>query len=57
MKFHEKPMVQTLDMAQETHFGSDLGPFGADLCHQFFFFFKNLASPVTRYHGQLSSLQ
>ena len=39
MEFHEKPMIQTLDMPQKTHFGSDLGPFGTNFCHQFFFFF------------------
>ena len=34
------------------HFGSDLGPWGSKLgCHSFS---KNLATSVTRYHGQLS---
>ena len=47
MKFHEKPMIQTLDMPQKTHFGSDLGPSGTNLCHQFFFSFKlGLVSPI-----------
>ena len=30
------------------------GSFGLNSCSQFFFFFQNLASSVTRYHGHLS---
>ena len=37
-------------------FGSDFGTFGPNSGRQFFFFFKkNLAPSVTRYHGLLSS--
>ena len=35
-------------------FGSDFGLFGPNSSDHFFSF-KNLPSPVTRYHGQLSS--
>ena len=39
-------------MAKKTHFGPDLGLLGSNSdCN---FFFKNLASSVTRYHGHLS---
>ena len=41
-------------MAKKPIFGPDLGPFGPNSGCQIFFF-KNLASIVTRYHGQLSS--
>ena len=35
-------------------FGPDFGPFGPNLSRRIFFF-KNLAPPVTWYHGRLSS--
>ena len=35
-------------------FGPNFGTFGLNSSHQIFFL-KNLASSVTRYHGQLSS--
>ena len=53
MQFQGKPTIQTQENGEETHFGPDLGPLGADSGRQFFF--KNMASLVTRYHGQLSS--
>ena len=50
-------MVQTQENG-EKHFGPDLGRFGQNSgCHFFLFFFKNLASSGTRYHGQLSSFK
>ena len=43
-------------MAKKTSFGPDFDPLGPKSGRQFFFFFfKNLAPSVTRYHGQLSS--
>ena len=41
-------------MAKKPSFGPDFGPFGPNSGRQFFFL-KNLALPVTRYHGQLPS--
>ena len=46
-------MIQTQENVKKPHFGPDLGPLGPNSDRQFFF--KNLGSPVTRYHGQLSS--
>ena len=43
-------MIQTQENSKKTNFGSDLGPLGP-----IFFFIKNLALSVTRYHGQLLS--
>ena len=40
---------------KKTNFGPDFGPFGQIWAAIFFFIFKNLASSVTRYHGQLLS--
>ena len=49
-------MIQTQENGKKTHFGSNLGPFDPNSdCHFFFFFFKNLALSVTRFHGQISS--
>ena len=39
-------------MAKKNHFWSDLGMLNSNSGHQFVL--KNLALPVTRYHGQLS---
>ena len=46
-------MIQTQENGKKCHFDPDLGPFGPNTGYNFFF--KNLALPVTRYHGQLSS--
>ena len=46
-------MNQTLENSKKPSFRSDFGPFGPNSGRQFFF--KYLASPVTRYHDQLSS--
>ena len=40
---------------RKTYFGPDIVPFGPNLGPKFIFFFKNLSSSITRYHGQLSS--
>ena len=42
-------MIQTQENSEKTHFGPKL-----DFLYSFFFF-KNLTSSVTRYHGELSS--
>ena len=59
MQFPGKLINQTWENGKETSFGPDFHPFGPNSGHLFFFFFfffpKNLALPVTRYHGQLSS--
>ena len=47
-------MIQTQEDGEKSQFGPDLGPLGPNSSHQYFFF-KNLTSPVSRYHGQLSS--
>ena len=52
MQFQGKLMILTHENSKKSHFGPGLGPLVPNLCHQFFF--KNLASSVTRYHGQLS---
>ena len=53
MQFKEKLMNQTWQNGKKPNFGPDFGLFGPNLgcC----IFFRNLASSVTRYHGQLSS--
>ena len=43
IQFQGKLMIQTQENDEKPHFGSPNS------------FLKNLASPVTRYHGQLSS--
>ena len=48
-----KPIIQTQENGTKTHFGPDLDPLGPNSGRQFFF--KNMASSVTRYHGELSS--
>ena len=47
-------MIQTQENGKKPHFGPDLGLFGPNSGSKFFFF-KNLASSVTIYPGQLSS--
>ena len=47
-------MIQTQENGKKPHFGPTLAPLGLNLGSQFFFG-KNLASSVTRYHGQPSS--
>ena len=46
-----KVMIQNQENGKKTHFRPDLGPLGPNSD----FFLKNLASSVTRHHGQLSS--
>ena len=53
MQFQGKLMVQTQENIKKI-LGANLGPLDPNLGRQIFFF-KNLASPVTRYHGELSS--
>ena len=53
MQFEGKLMNQTGENGKKPCFGQDCGPFGPNLGHHFFF--SNLASSVTRYHGQPSS--
>ena len=45
--------MQTHKNCEKSHFGPDLGLLGSNLGRDFFF--KNLVSSVTKYHGQLSS--
>ena len=54
MQFQVKLIRQTWENGKKNpSFGPDFGPFAGDLgC--LFSFFKDLASIVTRYHGQLS---
>ena len=47
MQFQEKIMNQTWENDKKPSFGPSFGPQN--------FFFKNLASSVTRFYGQLSS--
>ena len=47
-------MSQTWENGKKPNFGPDFGPFAQNLGRQNFFF-KDLASSVTRYYGQLSS--
>ena len=46
-------MIQTQRNGEKLYFGLYLGPLSRNSGYQFFF--KNRASSVTRYHGQLSS--
>ena len=46
-------MIQTQENGEKLNFGSDINQLGPNPGCQIFFF-KNLALPVTRYHGQLS---
>ena len=56
MQFQGKPLNQTRENVKKPSFRPDFGQLGPNSGYQtFFFFFKNLASSVTRYHGQLSS--
>ena len=48
-------MSQTRENGKKPSFGPDFGPIGPNLGCQFFF--KYLALPVTRYHGQPSAGQ
>ena len=49
-------MIQTQENGENPQFGPNIGPLVPSSGRQFFFlFFKNLASLVIRYHGQLSS--
>ena len=54
IQFQGKLMIQTQENGEKPHFGPDLGLLGPKSGREFFFL-KNLASSVTRYHGQLSS--
>ena len=46
-------MNQTSKNGKKTSFGHDFGPFGPNSGrHFFFFFFKNMAPSVARYHDQ-----
>ena len=57
MQFQGKLIIQSQEDGEKPHFGSNLGPSGPNSGHIlfFFFFFQNLVSLITRYHGQLSS--
>ena len=55
IQFQGKLMIQTQENGEKPYFGPDLGLLGQNSGRHFFFSFKNLASPVTIYHGQLSS--
>ena len=52
-RMQEKSMIQTQENGKKPHPGPDLGSLVPNSGRQFFF--KNLVSSVTRYHGQLSS--
>ena len=52
MQFQEKLKIQTQENGEKPPFGPDIDPLGPGRQN---FFFKNLASLVTRYHGQLPS--
>ena len=54
MQFKRKHMIQTQANGEKPHFGPDLGLLNLNLGHQNLFF-KNLASPVTTCHGQVST--
>ena len=45
-------MIQIQVNGKKPHFGPELGPLNPNSGRQFFFF-KNLASSVTKYHGQV----
>ena len=51
-QFQGKIKIQTQENGEKPHFVLDLGPLDPNLGHHFFFF-KNQASSVSRYHGQL----
>ena len=53
MQFEEKPMIQTQENDKKPHSGPNLGQLNQ--IWTAIFFFLNLASLVTRYHGHLSS--
>ena len=53
MRFQGKRMIQIQENGEKSHFGHDLGPLDPNSDHHFFF--KNLDSSITRYHGQLLS--
>ena len=53
-KQFKENVCSKLNKMEKSHFGPDLGLLGPNPGCQFFFK-KNLASSVTRYHGQLSS--
>ena len=53
MQFQGKLMNQTWENGKKPSFAPDFGQFGPNLGRHCFF--KNLASWVTRYYGQLSS--
>ena len=53
MQCRGKCKIQTQENGKKLHFEPDLVPLGPNSGRQNFFF-KNLASPVTRYHSQLS---
>ena len=46
-------MIQSRENGKKLYLGPDLGPLGPNSGQ--IFFFLNLATSVTRYHGQLSS--
>ena len=51
MQFQGKYMIHNRDNCEKLHFGPDLGTLGPNSGRQFFFL-KNLALSVTRYHGR-----
>ena len=53
-QFQRKLMKQTRETNKKPSFEANFGPFGL-ISSRHFFFFKNLAPSVTRYHGRLSS--
>ena len=48
-------MNPTWENSKKPSFGANFDTFGPNSSCQFIFFFKNMASSVVRYHGQLSS--
>ena len=55
MQFQGKRMIQTEENGEETHFGPNFRPIDWPSIRTVNFFFKNLASSVTRHYGQLPS--
>ena len=55
MQFQGKLMIQTQQNGKKSHFGPDLGPL--DPKSGSHFFFKNVASLVTRYHFNYHHVQ
>ena len=51
IQFQGKLIIRTQENGKKPHFGPDLVLLGSNSGSQIFF--KNLASSVTRYHGQL----